>query len=326
MELPYEIHSRILEYLSSKEIEALIKTNTFYEKMWSVLNNSISDKTIYDSKIDEYNIEKIKKYRNIREIIIRTMISCNKNRYREYVDFVSNQKHLRRLQMTFVTEFSSIINIPTGVKWECLTHLNLSFLTERHDTDRDIAYLFLQRAKGLEVFIYENGHLSEPSLTALIQMKSIYTIQWTNVLIYNPFLFKQFLSMATSLRKLHIYYFGFSHVNLTMAIIEAIIVKLHVSNTFKELKFYFEQSEHTYREPAAYRFQDTQFIDTECDDFIGIANLVIPLLRRETMNRFKFTYMHKKILQDNIINDGILTYSVVDPYQHRIRRFCFNIN
>lgn len=326
LDLPYEIHKQILEYLSSEEINALLKTNTFYVEMWSTVNNSISDKTIYDSKIDTYDQEKMKKYRNIREIIIRSMICCPKAEYKEYVEFALNQKYLRKLKMEFITEFQLVINVPAGFQWDHLTHLSLSFLAERINMDRDIAHLFLQRALQLETFVYGNGHLSDISLTALAQLKSLHTIHWTNVLIYNPCLFKQFLFSATSLRKMSIYYFQFSHINLTLAAIEALLVRVHTADHFNQIKLYFEQNEYARANMAQHRNHDIQFIDTDCDDFIGIANLVLPLLRSDFIHRFKLSFMYKKISEDESLADGVLKYTVHDVFQNRMKRFCFNLN
>lgn len=192
--------------------------------------------------------------------------------------------------------------------------------------DRDIAYLFLQRAMHLETFVYGNGHLSEISLTALAQLKSLRSIHWTNVLIYNPYLFKQFILNATSLRKISIYYFQFSHISLTLSTIEALLVKVHIADHFDQIKLYFEQIETARENMAQHRNHDIQFIDTDCDDFVGIANLVLPLLRRDYMHKFKLSFMYKKVNENESLADGTLKYTVHDVFQNRMKRFCFNLN
>lgn len=325
IDLPYELQGKIIEHLSAEDVESLAKTNDFYAGLCNTFNGSITEKTIYDSKNDSYNPEKVKKYKNLREILLRSLICISKHEYEEYIQMVSRQKYLRKLQINFISDFYAIVSIPDNAKWTYLTNLNLSFLAERIDTDRDLAHLFLERAKNLNVFIYENGHLSERSVIALTKLKSLHTIQWTNVLIYNPFQFKQYFSQCTSLRKVNIYYLGFMHVNLTLSILEIMLIKINVERNFDEIRLYFEQNEYVHENPLQYINRESQTVNIDTEDFIGMTNLIIPLLRRDFMNGFKITFLYVKCTETDFATEGNMQYSIYDLYQKRIKKFNFNL-
>lgn len=225
MDMPYEIHKQIFEHLSSREVDTLLNTNSQYVQIWEEINNSVSDKTIFDSAVDVID-DNINRFKNIREINIRTMVNAGTETFKTYIDLAMRQRKLRCFKMLYIVNFCPIIDISPEVWFDNLIELNISFIRNRSNIEYDFVHVFLQRATNLEVFIYECGHLSDTSLVALVNNKNIREIIWTNVLILNPRLFRSFLWNASCLQKLHIMDTEVLHVDQTLSIIETIFIRL----------------------------------------------------------------------------------------------------
>lgn len=322
LDLPVEIHRKIFENLSNDDIQTLTKTHPFFHELWLVFNTSIADKTIFDTRLDALQDEEIKKYKNIREIIIRSMVQSTIPDFIEYIRFACKQKYLRNFTMHFIADFPPSITIPFDIKWKYLTHLNLTFLTEKINADQDLAHFFLERAENLQEFYYDNGHLTNRSLNALANMHHLRAIKWTNVLIYDPYAFKQFIVYAPSIEILHFYYYRFTQVNLTLSILEAIYSAIDYCE-FKEVKIYCEKIDSSNMRPILN--QHNQFISTRAEDFVTFINIILPLLRKDILNEFKLVYLFTLTDGNRTIVDGILKYAILDTILRRVRRFCFNL-
>lgn len=320
LDLPYEIHKQIFDHLSLKEVEALLKTNNKYIQIWEEINNSIADKTIFDSGKDSID-DNINNYKNIREINIRTMVGASADTLKTYLDFATRQKKLRRFQMQYIMNFCPIFEIGIDVWFENLTELNISFIRNRSNAEYDFVHIFLERAPNLQKFIYECGHLADASLIALIANKNIREIVWTNVLILNPRLFRNFLWNAHSLRKFHIIDTEVLHVDQTLSMIESIFIRLKVTNTLNDVRIYFRHFDINDDDANRIGEEYVQVTDIRCNNFIDITNIVSPLLKKFFTSRLKLSYIRRSVGTIMSIEDGLLEYSVHDFFQQKYKTY-----
>lgn len=320
--LPYEIQKQIFENLSSKEVDVLLNTNTRYHTIWEEINNSIADKTIFDSAVDTID-DKINKYKNIREIIIRTMHSASAEEYRTYIEFALKQKKLRTLQMKNIVNFFPHIELPLDINLNNLTELNISFISNRSNVDRDNVYLFLQNAPNIEKFTYEGGQLSDARLVALASNNNIRTITWTNVGINNPRLFRRFFWNA-NLTKINIINTVFNNIDEVLSMIETIFIRIRNSLIIDDINLYFKHFQLSDEDYVRINQEFTQIADVRCNDFVGITNIVTPLLKQQFCSRFKFAYIRHMVHATPIIEDGTMEYLISDIFHQKYKSYCLH--
>lgn len=292
--------------LSIRDIQKYVQANKYLYNVWRIMNKTISDKIVFDSKYsDETYFTSCK---NLKQIKINNFDLEKNYRYNEFIECCAKQKNLEKIEMlNLFNIYSSPLKDLKNNIFQNLTDINLSLILSTKEKDY-IAPL-LNNATKLEKLRYENGHLSENSMVLLahkIQLKSLTLI---NVEIKDEVAFNIFFRKATKLETLEIHYTNFNNLVNKIRIIETIFSFLE-DLTLKKIKLFAKEIiyiRNRYKR-ILYREELTTFKIPK-GHFKSFLCALLPLIQADIIYNFEINYSNLHFPNEEHEN-GLMKYEM----------------
>lgn len=117
-----------------------------------------------------------------------------------------------------------------------------------------------------------------------------------------------------SLTKIHITNTVFNNIDQILSMIETIFIRLKNSLIIDDINLYIKHFNLSDDDYVRINQKFTQISDVRCNDFIGITNIVTPLLKQQFCARFKLAYIRHMVRAIPVIEDGTMEYLINDLF------------